>query len=145
MKKNLLINCMLSVALILLMQPSYAISIDPKPVDYTAAGVKGDSSSVSIENALKEFKSLSKHERKERIKEAKKQIKEFKKLRREGKAGDPSNNTVLLIVLAVLLPPVAVWVHEGEINSKFWIDLLLTLLFYLPGLIYALIVIFAKS
>jgi len=39
------------------------------------------------------------------------------------------------------LPPLAVYLHEGVINSKFWISLLLTLLFWLPGVIYALIVI----
>ena len=56
-----------------------------------------------------------------------------------------STNTILLVILAILLPPVAVLVHQGEINSKFWIALLLTLLFYLPGLIYALLVIFGNN
>ncbi|PPK88327.1 uncharacterized membrane protein YqaE (UPF0057 family) [Neolewinella xylanilytica] len=54
-------------------------------------------------------------------------------------------NTILLVILAILLPPVAVLVHQGELNSKFWIALLLTLLFYLPGLIYALLVIFGNN
>src|SRR6266487_6417670 len=145
MKKSLLTICMFIVALILLMQPSYAISLDPKPIDSTAAQPKAEPDSMTVENAMKEFKSLSRHERKERIKEAKKQLKEFKKEKREGKADEPGTNTILLVILAILLPPVAVWVHQGEINSKFWIDLLLTLLFYLPGLIYALIVILSKS
>ncbi|CAH0999431.1 hypothetical protein LEM8419_00730 [Neolewinella maritima] len=57
---------------------------------------------------------------------------------------DASTNTILLVILAVLLPPVAVLVYEGELNNKFWIALLLTLLFYLPGLIYALLVIFGN-
>jgi uncharacterized membrane protein YqaE (UPF0057 family) len=52
---------------------------------------------------------------------------------------------LLLVIIAILLPPLAVALFEGEINSKFWIDLLLTLLFYLPGLIYALVVILAKD
>ncbi|HXL57429.1 MAG TPA: YqaE/Pmp3 family membrane protein, partial [Chitinophagaceae bacterium] len=142
MKKKLLTSCMmLSVALIVLMQPSYAISLDPKPVDSTVAQPKAEPESEVVKNAMKEFKSLSRHERKERIKEAKKQLKEFKKQKREGKADEPGTSTILLVILAILLPPVAVWVHQGEINSKFWIDLLLTLLFYLPGLIYALIII----
>ena len=58
---------------------------------------------------------------------------------------DASTNTILLVILAILLPPVAVLVHQGELNSKFWIALLLTLLFYLPGLIYALLVIFGNA
>ncbi|WP_211096986.1 YqaE/Pmp3 family membrane protein [Neolewinella litorea] len=58
---------------------------------------------------------------------------------------DADTNTILLVILAILLPPVAVLVHQGELNSKFWIALLLTLLFYLPGLIYALLVIFGNA
>ncbi|MFZ5978274.1 MAG: YqaE/Pmp3 family membrane protein [Bacteroidota bacterium] len=46
-----------------------------------------------------------------------------------------------MVILAILLPPLAVYLHEDAINTKFWIDLILTLLFFLPGIIYALIVI----
>jgi uncharacterized membrane protein YqaE (UPF0057 family) len=52
---------------------------------------------------------------------------------------------VLLVILAILLPPLAVYLHQGEVNTKFWISLLLTLLFWLPGVIYALIVILGDS
>ncbi len=92
--------------------------------------------------AVKEFKSLSKAEKKSRIKEAKKQIKEIKA---QKKAGERVTNTTLLVILAILIPPLAVYLHQGEINSKFWIDLLLTLLFYLPGMIYALVVVLGKD
>ena len=93
---------------------------------------------ASIRAALAEFRSLSKKERKLRVKEAKKQLKEFKKQKRSGEGSD---NKVLLIILAILLPPLAVYLHQGEINSKFWISLLLTLLFFIPGVIYALLVV----
>jgi uncharacterized membrane protein YqaE (UPF0057 family) len=92
-----------------------------------------------VKSALDEFKSLSRKERKERLKEVKKEWKSYKKEKRSGKA--PSDNTVLLVILAILLPPLAVYLHQGEINNKFWISLLLTLLFWIPGVIYALIVI----
>jgi len=46
-----------------------------------------------------------------------------------------------LVILAILLPPLAVYLHQGEINTKFWISLILTLLFFIPGIIYALIVV----
>ncbi len=103
-----------------------------------AVPVANDATS-SVKDALKEFKNISKAERKDRIKDAKAALKEYKKAKKEGK--DPSTNTVLLVILAILLPPLAVYLHEGEINSKFWISLLLTLLFFLPGVIYALIVV----
>ncbi|MCP9750067.1 YqaE/Pmp3 family membrane protein [Ferruginibacter sp. HRS2-29] len=98
---------------------------------------------TSIKDALKEFKSLSRKERKLRLREAKQQLKEFKKEKRNG--NEPSTNTLLLVILAILLPPLAVYLHEGEINSKFWISLLLTLLFFIPGVIYALIVVLGKD
>ncbi|WP_411826165.1 YqaE/Pmp3 family membrane protein [Luteolibacter sp. AS25] len=49
-------------------------------------------------------------------------------------------NKLLLIILAVLLPPLAVALHSG-FGKSFIINLILTLIFYIPGLIHALIVI----
>ncbi len=46
---------------------------------------------------------------------------------------------VLIIILCFLLPPLAVYLSEG-ITTNFWIDLILTLLFFIPGIIFALIV-----
>ena len=78
-----------------------------------------------------------------KIKESKSAIKEFKAAKKAG--NEPSTNTLLLVILAILLPPLAVYLHEGVINTKFWISLLLTLLFWLPGVIHALIVILGKD
>ncbi len=49
-------------------------------------------------------------------------------------------STILLIILAILIPPLAVGLYEG-ITNRFWISLLLTLLFFLPGMIYALLIV----
>ncbi|KGE86054.1 MAG: YqaE/Pmp3 family membrane protein [Phaeodactylibacter xiamenensis] len=51
-----------------------------------------------------------------------------------------SGNKVLLVILAIIFPPLGVGLHTG-LASAFWISLVLTLLFYLPGFIYALWVI----
>lgn len=98
---------------------------------------------ATVKAAMEEFRSLSRKERKARVKEVKKAIKHFKAEKRAGK--EPSDNTVLLVILAILLPPLAVYLHQGEVNTKFWISLVLTLLFWLPGVIYALIVILGDS
>ncbi len=110
-----------------------------------ATGVEnsGKPEPKTVSAALSNFMHLSRKERKSRIKEAKSEI---KKIKAEKKAGsEPSTNQVLLVILAILLPPLAVYLHEGEINNKFWLDLVLTLLFFLPGVIYALIVVLAKD
>ncbi|XP_042504588.1 low temperature-induced protein lt101.2-like [Macadamia integrifolia] len=44
------------------------------------------------------------------------------------------------VILAILLPPLGVFLRY-ECKDKFWICLLLTLLGYLPGIIYALYVL----
>lgn len=109
----------------------------------TTSSLPGGPDAASVKSAFQEFKSLSRKERRERIKEVKSQIKHYKA---EKKAGNTtSDNTILLVILAILLPPLAVYLHQEEINSKFWIDLLLTLLFWLPGVIYALVVILSKD
>ena len=118
-------------------QVSRASTVVPTPTSEIVP--KGEPTAEEVRAALEEFKSLSRKERKERIKEVRKEWKSYKKEKRSGKA--PSDNTVLLCILAVLLPPLAVYLHQGEINNKFWISLLLTLLFWIPGVIYALVVI----
>jgi len=94
---------------------------------------------VSVRAAMTAFNNLSKKEKKEKAREIRKEIKAFKGAQKAGK--EPSTNTLLLVILAILLPPLAVYLHEGAINTKFWISLILTLLFFVPGVIYALIVV----
>ncbi len=107
------------------------------------AALLSDPDPASVKSATDEFKSLSKKERKDRIKAIKTEMKLFKERKKAG--SDASTNTLLLVIVAILLPPLAVFLHDGEINSHFWIDLLLTLLFYVPGLIYALVIILRKE
>lgn len=52
----------------------------------------------------------------------------------------PSSNKLLLVILAILLPPVAVALKDG-LGKSFVINLILTLLMWLPGMIHALIVV----
>ena len=49
-------------------------------------------------------------------------------------------NKLLLVILAFLLPPLAVGLHSG-LGKNFLINLILTIIFWLPGVIHALIVI----
>ena len=47
------------------------------------------------------------------------------------------------IILAILLPPVGVFMEVG-LGTHFWINLILTILGYIPGIIHALYVILKK-
>ena len=93
---------------------------------------------TEVINAVKDFKSLPRAERKARIHEARKALEAY---RANGKA-DTSDNNILAIIFAILIPPVGVLIYQnGKITTKFWISLLLTLLFWLPGAIYSLLVV----
>jgi len=106
------------------------------PSDNTA---KTEPAPATVTTAVDEFKNLSKSERRSRIKEAKKVLKEYKAEKRAGREADTS--LLLLVILAILLPPLAVYLKEGEINSRFWVSLILTLLFWIPGVVFALLVV----
>lgn len=93
---------------------------------------------VVVTDAMSQFKSLSRVERKAKLKEVKSLMKEYK-ANKASAAG--STDKVLLAILAILLPPLAVYLHEGSANGTFWISVLLTLLFWIPGVIFALITV----
>lgn len=136
------IKYFLSLVVVLMMfnaQAMAALSSNPSPIDSSATKPE----SILKAEALEEFKSLSKQERKLRLKDAKSIYKQYKADKKAGKATD--NNTLLMAILCVLLPPLAVYLHENEFNGKFWLSLLLTLIFWLPGVIYALLVIFGEA
>ncbi len=47
---------------------------------------------------------------------------------------------IVRIILSVLLPPVGVFLQVG-ITLHFWINILLTLLGYIPGIVHAIWII----
>jgi uncharacterized membrane protein YqaE (UPF0057 family) len=55
--------------------------------------------------------------------------------------GDNKQDFFLYIILAIFLPPVCVGLWEGGFTTDFWISLILTLLFWIPGVIFALYII----
>lgn len=47
---------------------------------------------------------------------------------------------LLRIILAILLPPLGVFLQVG-IGPQFWINILLTILGYIPGIVHAVWII----
>ncbi len=50
---------------------------------------------------------------------------------------------IIRIILSVLLPPIGVFLQVG-FSGHFWLNILLTLLGYLPGLIHAIYIIASR-
>ena len=47
-------------------------------------------------------------------------------------------------ILSALLPPVAVYLHKG-LTTEFWISLILTIFFWVPGMIYSYYLVLGSS
>lgn len=54
-----------------------------------------------------------------------------------------SDRDVLKILLAIFLPPVGVFMEVG-LGMHFWLNILLTMLGYIPGIIHAVYIILRK-
>ena len=130
---------------VVIISPSAMASAFSEPVPAKTATTPGPDP-AAIKAAVHEFKTLSRHERRQRLKEAKKVLKQY---RADKKAGtDADVNKLLLVILAIILPPLAVYLHEHAANSKFWISLILSLLaivlaFSVSGLFWLLAVIYS--
>lgn len=103
-----------------------------------------------VRQALESLRKLPRKERKAKLKQAKKEIKNFRAAQKRGEEVD--TNLVLMVILALLLPPVAVYLHDNAATTRFWITLLLFLagvagvfIFgwwaILASIIYALIIV----
>ena len=73
-----------------------------------------------VNSALNELKSLSRKEKKNRLKDVKKLLKQYKADKKAGKADDETN-IILLAILAILLPPLAIYLKERTLTWKFWL------------------------
>jgi len=49
------------------------------------------------------------------------------------------------IIISILLPPLGVFLQVGFLNRHFWINIILTLLGYIPGIVHAIWVIAKKK
>jgi uncharacterized membrane protein YqaE (UPF0057 family) len=94
---------------------------------------------TQIKEAVNEFNNLSKKDKKERVSKVKAAVQQYKVNLKNGQ--DIDDNKLLAIIFAILIPPVGVVLYENKVTTKFWISLLLTFIFWLPGMIYSLLVV----
>jgi uncharacterized membrane protein YqaE (UPF0057 family) len=62
-----------------------------------------------------------------------------KELRKSRVSGD--DKMVIYVLLSIFIPPLAVYLQR-DLGTDFWINLILTLLFWVPGVIHALLITF---
>lgn len=50
---------------------------------------------------------------------------------------------ILRLILSIIIPPLGVFLQVG-LGGQFWLNVILTLLGYFPGLIHAVYIIFTR-
>lgn len=101
-----------------------------------------DVSTIKTEQKVNEVKASDKAQTKLTLKDKIKVVKAVNKMKKAAKRSDADGiPTVLLFVLAVLLPPLAVGLVTDWDLEQTLISLGLTILCWLPGIIHAIIVV----
>ncbi len=101
------------------------ILVDKNELPENNSSSQADNQKTSVIEKTKEYRNTAKKENK----------------RKNNKADDMF---IIAVILALLIPPLGVAVHTNIDWTKVLICLLLTFLFFLPGMIYALLVVFDK-
>lgn len=115
-----------------------AIVVPTTPATTTGSEITTEAEALAAAEAYRaSIKEMSGKERRQLKREQRRAIKEAI----NNHQGESGISTLVLVIVTIILPPLGMFLHQGEINSKFWISLLLTILFYLPGLIYTLLTI----
>lgn len=109
--------------------------VELKAQETVQAGVSTPVSKVSKASSVSKVDIAEKTDsRRDVRKDVREQVKNLRKL--ESNSSGADGMTILLVILAIIIPPLAVGLFEG-ITTRFWIDLILALLGW--GLLYWLI------
>jgi uncharacterized membrane protein YqaE (UPF0057 family) len=60
-----------------------------------------------------------------------------------GPTGDSAGGDIFRTIIAIILPPLGVFLEVG-LGTQFWINVILTLFGYIPGIIHALWIIYTR-
>ncbi|CCD63054.1 UPF0057 membrane protein txt-9 [Caenorhabditis elegans] len=54
-------------------------------------------------------------------------------------------DVIIEVILCIFLPPLAIWWHTKECDINVLIDIIFCLLFWLPGILYAVYICFFRK
>ncbi|KIC93615.1 hypothetical protein OI18_15700 [Flavihumibacter solisilvae] len=114
----------IAVMLITYIQPNVKAAA-VKPL-HEVPSAQADSAALAIaDQSIADFKALDKKEKKSRFRAVKKLLKEYRAEMRAGTDDENSSGVVLLAILAILVPPLAIYLKERNFTWKFWLSLAL--------------------
>lgn len=141
---KLLQHSLLFVFALLMIQPVVeAAVLHPKPAEKTEV--------ADQQMGKKEQRQLRKEQRRSFRKAVREQ---FRQIRQNSSSSDVE--LILLVIIALFIPPLAMYLYDGEASSRFWISLVLMLLAIplwgtlgalalLASVIYTLYIILSES
>mmetsp|Transcript_12696 Transcript_12696/g.36526 ORF Transcript_12696/g.36526 Transcript_12696/m.36526 type:complete len:100 (+) Transcript_12696:17-316(+) len=62
-------------------------------------------------------------------------------------SGDQAVSQLILVILAIFIPPLAIFLHAPESEKcgmHFWLNILLCIFFWIPGILHAAWYVFAR-
>lgn len=134
MKLSYLLTCLSFLMLLSTTEALAVVVVTPK-----AAVEKTEVNEAAL--SKKELRKQERKEKRETRRQFRQQIKEWFK----GMRDTMDDSLLLLVLVTILLPPLGMYLYEGAATNRFWISLVLWLLFYVPGLIYTLYVILSEN
>ncbi|MGL4598099.1 MAG: YqaE/Pmp3 family membrane protein [Bacteroidia bacterium] len=113
------------------------------------ANTTQETPAVAAQTTKSEKTSLAKTAKKPEVKKVaekknspiKNTVAKIKKATKENAPATSDDKFILAIILAIFFPCIGVLIWEGDITTNFWVALLLMFLFWLPGIIFAILVI----
>ena len=125
--------------------PQLTASKEPLPIPQTPPEVQEIVKEYKAKAEAIKAKDLTEKEEQKALKKESKKVKkqlskELKKNVKALKQQDADSDYVVMMILAIIIPPLGVGLTFG-ITGEFWLSLLLTLIFWLPGAIYSAIVV----
>lgn len=116
----------------------FASASSASPVVFNETAVLKNTTTKSGETVKEDAGSSSKVDASTATKKyTRAEIKQAKKFFRQKASGQTDMPLWAYVLISILLPPLAVGLYEG-IHGPFWLSILLTLCFWIPGVIYAI-------
>lgn len=109
------------IAMLLLVSPAMVSATAVVPDTKATASTEAEAR-AALDQAVTAFHSLSRKEKKSRFREVKAVLKQYKADRKAGLVDDTDTSQILLAILAILLPPLAIYLKQRDLSWQFWVS-----------------------
>lgn len=109
------------IALFLLVSPNLVNAAETVPVSKSETITESEAR-AALDKAVAEFHSLSRKEKKSRFREVKAVLRQYRADKKAGLADDADTSQILLAILAILLPPLAIYLKQRDLSWQFWVS-----------------------